>query len=639
MIKLLLKISQIFFLVGISFFSIYPTPIHFTQWFNVSKNLDISDFKGKIVVLHFWTKYDSDSLNSIHEVLQKKSKWKNEIIAIGVHSPISNDTYTMDGLKKLIIQLEIDYPVVHDFGNVYKEYYNIEKFPSFVVLNPDGKHIFTLSGVDKISQLEKKIDFIQKNYQRLDNTVFRFLDLERNKVPETILSFPSNLAMSDRGKELFIADTNNNRIIVVDPISGDVLDLIGNGERGNTDGKFQNAKLYHPTGLFYKNEKLYICDTNNHSIKVADINQRIIYTVVGNGKKGQPIHSTTSKKAMSLNLPNSVFEIGNHLFISNWGTNQIYELDMFHQESEKVYDFHKQTIHPIPLTGTYQSLIFLDNNIVHQFHIPQKKYQQILMDNSLTTFNSFELDNSLKKIDGMIFHNQTIFVSDPINHQIKTIDLQSAEVRILAGDGKSGFGEGGFLEASFHEPSGLVGHKEKVYVADKYNHTIRILDLKSSVVSNFQFKIDRSLVNYKKTSISDYNGETFFVDEVIHAHPSSTIIYLNFELPENYGWNLYAPFRFFKKSKNPKIMEFSDLNELEVMDPRFPMNLYFTAFNSGTTEIQVDSVLYFYYKSEKSLCLIKRIRLKALVKIDESGIVNPELKHKIQIEIQPNQTE
>jgi len=84
------------------------------------------------------------------------------------------------------------------------------------------------------------------------------------------LQHPMGLANDEAG-HLYIADSYNHKIKTLDPTNGTVKTLIGTGEPGRADGPFLQAQLYEPEGLVAVNGRLYIADTNNHTIRVADL--------------------------------------------------------------------------------------------------------------------------------------------------------------------------------------------------------------------------------------------------------------------------------------------------------------------------------------------------------------------------------
>ena len=70
---------------------------------------------------------------------------------------------------------------------------------------------------------------------------------------------------------LFIADTYNSKIKRIDPTTKETTSLIGGPESGFRDGTWDNARLNEPSGVSCANGALYIADTNNHAIRVANL--------------------------------------------------------------------------------------------------------------------------------------------------------------------------------------------------------------------------------------------------------------------------------------------------------------------------------------------------------------------------------
>ncbi len=92
------------------------------------------------------------------------------------------------------------------------------------------------------------------------------------------LQHPTGLATDDVGV-LYIADSYNHKVKTLDPTTGAVKTLIGTGTPGTIDGLFAQAQLYEPEGLVAAKGRLYIADTNNHLVRVADLATKTIFTV------------------------------------------------------------------------------------------------------------------------------------------------------------------------------------------------------------------------------------------------------------------------------------------------------------------------------------------------------------------------
>jgi hypothetical protein len=96
------------------------------------------------------------------------------------------------------------------------------------------------------------------------------------------LQHPTGLALvpDDSGAGvLYIADSYNHKVKTLDPTTGSVRSLIGSGEPGWIDGPFGEARLFEPEGLVATGDRLYIADTNNHQIRVADLTARTVQTL------------------------------------------------------------------------------------------------------------------------------------------------------------------------------------------------------------------------------------------------------------------------------------------------------------------------------------------------------------------------
>jgi DNA-binding beta-propeller fold protein YncE len=75
-----------------------------------------------------------------------------------------------------------------------------------------------------------------------------------------------------------------------------------------------------------------------------------------------------------------------------------------------------------------------------------------------------------------------LFIADSTHHRIVITDLEGKKVAV-AGTGESGRADGPFARATFNDPQGMAVDGDKLYVADRKNHLIRVLDLKAETVT------------------------------------------------------------------------------------------------------------------------------------------------------------
>jgi DNA-binding beta-propeller fold protein YncE len=80
----------------------------------------------------------------------------------------------------------------------------------------------------------------------------------------------------------------------------------------------------------------------------------------------------------------------------------------------------------------------------------------------------------------VVYLKGKLYVADTYNHKIKVVDAKNGETKTIAGTGRRGSGDN---PAEFHEPAGLAFAKGKLYIADTNNHLLRTLDLATNRVA------------------------------------------------------------------------------------------------------------------------------------------------------------
>jgi len=90
------------------------------------------------------------------------------------------------------------------------------------------------------------------------------------------LQHPLGVALHDG--DLYVVDTYNNKIKRIKLENNESISLLGGSESGWQDGA--EALFDEPGGLSIAGDRLYIADTNNHVIRVADLNSLETETLV-----------------------------------------------------------------------------------------------------------------------------------------------------------------------------------------------------------------------------------------------------------------------------------------------------------------------------------------------------------------------
>jgi len=109
-------------------------------------------------------------------------------------------------------------------------------------------------------------------------------------------SFAQPSGLASDGQWLYVADSEGSsiRAVPLDP-RREVRTVVGTSQLpaarlftfGDVDGPAAKARLQHPLGVVWYQNKLYVADTYNNKIKVIDLASRTVATLVGSAKPGR----------------------------------------------------------------------------------------------------------------------------------------------------------------------------------------------------------------------------------------------------------------------------------------------------------------------------------------------------------------
>jgi len=462
-------------------------------WFNTDKPIKIADLKGKIVLLDFWTFCCINCMHVIPDLQRLERKYPKELVVIGVHSAKFENEKDSDAIRQAILRYDIEHPVVNDADFKIWKKFGAKAWPFFVLIDPEGSIVGTASGEGQYETFVKAIDDQIKKFDgKLNRTELKF-GSERNKVKPGALAFPGKvLATADR---LYIADTKHHRILVTDH-SGKVIQVVGGPEEGNKDGDFASARFDEPQGLALKESTLYVADRQNHTIRQVDFSAKTVKTIAGTGVQASHLPGGPALKT-GLNSPWDLALDGDRLLVAMAGNHQIWALDLKAGTIGPVSGTGRENItdgphksadfsQPSGLAINAGKVYVSDSEVsaIREVDLDPAGKVRTLVGTGLFDFGDKDGVGEgalLQHCIGVTWHNGTLYVADSYNHKIKTVDPKTRAVRTFLGDGKKGADDG--AKPRFHEPSGLSGWGDKLFIADTNNQSIRVCDLKTGQVS------------------------------------------------------------------------------------------------------------------------------------------------------------
>jgi sugar lactone lactonase YvrE len=139
------------------------------------------------------------------------------------------------------------------------------------------------------------------------------------------LNSPTGLAI-DRAGNLFVADTRNNRVRKVDAATGIITTIAGNGTEGfaGDNGAASAASLNFPLGLAADSAgNLYIADVKNNRVRRVSLATGVITSVAGTGA-AETSGDNGPASAAAVNFPAGVAVDGaGDLYIAEYGGSRI----------------------------------------------------------------------------------------------------------------------------------------------------------------------------------------------------------------------------------------------------------------------------------------------------------------------------
>src|SRR5437773_170552 len=299
-------------------------------WLNTDKPLSLSALKGKVVLLDFWTYGCINCMHIIPDLKKLERKYPNELVVIGVHSAKFTAEKGTENIRQAILRYEIEHPVVNDHEMQIWQEYTVRSWPTLFLIDPAGKVVAYMSGEGVYAQFDKYIARVIERFdakKMIDRRPLN-LKLERQRTPTSVLAFPGKVLADEKSKQLFIADSNHNRIVVVSLDDSSVKEVIGSGEIGLSDGNFETAAFNHPQGMALDGSILYVADTENHALRAVDLGKRSVTTIAGTGEQlqrritfGGQGKDTPLSSPWDLTIQNGV------LYIAMAGPHQLWQMN------------------------------------------------------------------------------------------------------------------------------------------------------------------------------------------------------------------------------------------------------------------------------------------------------------------------
>ncbi|MBC6951491.1 hypothetical protein DWB58_26490 [candidate division KSB1 bacterium] len=603
------------------------------EWLNTGRPLSLKELRGKIVLLDFWTYCCINCMHVLPDLKYLEEKYAGRpFVVIGVHSAKFTNEKEAAHVRQAVLRYEVEHPVVVDQDYQVWQAYTVRAWPTLVMIDPEGYLLGVFSGEGNRDILENYLEVALAIFEeegKLDNSPVA-LQPERLDLPDSLLSYPGKIAADAKTHRLIIADSGHNRLIVCTP-DGVIRDIIGSGLPGNADGDFETAHFYHPQGLAFHGEDLIVCDTDNHLLRRVDFGARSVTTIAGTGEQGGYGQRGGAALKVALNSPWDIFIHANMGYIAMAGPHQIWSIDLKthrlepfagsgHEARRDGERLGAAFAQPSGITGEVIGnqllrLFIADSEIscVRQIDLRSEKVGT-LVGGDLFQFGDHDGAEDSVRLQhplGVHFHDGKVFLADTYNHKIKVLDPNLRLCKTLFGDGTPGFENG--RAPRFFEPSGLAVLHGKLYVADTNNHAIRALDLHTKQAATLNLKPQGLPLADHLVAMG--TPAQRLAQQVLR--PGTAHVYVKIALPETMVFNEGSPLQILARSRNDSLR----LPETMMTVPSPSHEVVLPVLVSAVEEESALRLEMIYYYCDKSnnLCLVRQAVYELPIRITNSG--------------------
>lgn len=266
--------------------------------------------------------------------------------------------------------------------------------------------------------------------------------------PGASLNAPAAIAV-DAGGSIYIADANNSRIRKVDVTTGIITTLAGNGTRGFTgDGSLAvSASIGYPLGVAVgADNAVYLTDADNSRIRKVDAATGLISTIAGNGSR---VFSGDGGAAMSAGL------ISPHAVAVDASG------DLYLTDAQRVRKVSAATGIIVTVAGSGNPTFSGDGGAATLA--------------GLSAPSSLAFDNS-----------GSFYIGDSAHFRVRKVDSTTGIINTIAGNGSGTYGgdDGPAVVAIMGDVRGIATDAAgAIYIADGPNYRVRKVAATTRIIS------------------------------------------------------------------------------------------------------------------------------------------------------------
>jgi thiol-disulfide isomerase/thioredoxin len=415
-------------------------------WLNTGgRDYAIADFRGRFMLLDFWTFCCVNCLHVLDELRPLEEKYAGELVVVGVHSPKFVHEADPEALVAAVDRYEVTHPVLDDPDLLTWQAYTARAWPTLVLIDPQGYVVAQYAGEGHAHAIDALLTEL-RNEHLAEGTL---QPGDSPYVPPTRepreLRFPAK-AIRLPGKGFLVADAGHHQLVELEDDAETVVRRIGSGTRGLADGTAEQAAFDEPNGLTLLPPEVateagydvVVADTVNHALRGIDLATGAVRTLAGDGTQWMQGGGTGS-----LSSPWDVAWWDGRVWVAMAGIHQLWTFD--------------------PATG--------------QVEVAGGTTNEGLLDGPLGTA-------WFAQTSGLAADGERLWLADSETSSLRYVEGGAVHTAVGTGLFDFGFTDGAAAEALLQHPLDVTALPDgSVAVCDTYNGAVRRFDPAAGAVS------------------------------------------------------------------------------------------------------------------------------------------------------------
>jgi len=597
-------------------------------WFNVSRPLTLEELKGRIVLLDFWTTGCINCQHIIPDLKRLEEEFGEALVVIGVHSGKYATEHEDESIREAVRKYGLVHPVVNDPEFAVWNTFGANAWPTLVLIDPAGNLVGGHAGEGVYPLFQPIIASLAAEFEAKGELNPKPLPVALDAEPSAaVLSYPGKVLADEKSGMLYIADSGNNRVLVA-TLAGELRQAIGTGKEGFADGGPAEAAFRQPQGLALSadGKTLFVADTRNHAVRAVDTTTYTVKTIAGTGAQLDrfPVEGAQGIET-ALASPWDVLEVDGTLYITMAGIHQVWQLDVrlggigvfagTSREGIENGDRRRMATlaQPSGITTDGETLFWVDpeSSALRAAQFDENSWVSTLVGTGLFDYGDRDgrgAQAQFQHPQGVVYADGALYIADTYNHRLRVYDLTSREVGTAAG-GDRGWSDGVAGMVKFDEPSGISEANGEIYIADTNNHLIRVYNPANGRVDTLTLTNLGAIAGIVPGRLTTIELPSTTVA------PGATNLRVTLSSPSDHHLNGLAPSKLDLASSNPAVLNLGESSlswSSEEPSVSFPVPVILA---EGTATLTARASVYYCRTGAEALCFIGQFELVLPVEV------------------------